>query len=64
MTKYSTQIASNLRQIEELNMQVRAILPALSNGTATDHQKVVAECNTMRINNLMFWVKHWTSVEA
>lgn len=62
MTEFSAQIASNLRQIDELNTSIRAMNHTLSqpgNEHHRYHLTVQIEVATMRIGNLMFWVKHW-----
>ena len=67
MSKYAAQIASNLNQIEKLNMRVRAMNATMAKSEAAHlkaHLSVQIEVATMRINNLMFWVKQMMGATA
>ena len=62
MTELSVKISANLCEIERLNMSVRTMNATIADAEMAHlvpHLLVQIEVATMRINNLMFWVKHW-----
>lgn len=63
MEKYAAEIASNLRQIEELNASIRAMNHTMATkpecANLFPHLQTQIEVATMRIANLNWWVRHW-----
>lgn len=59
-------ISNNLKQIVQLNSEIGQINVNLKANLANGHFHLLTaiEVKVMRINNLLFWVQHWTDALA